>query len=114
MRRTLVINLALAALTVAVYWQTVHYDFVYYDDPPYVTENVRVRAGLTAAGARWAFSSADNGNWHPLTTLSNMLACELFGVDPAGHHLLNVILHVAACSVAKSTSVAATCRMTFS
>jgi tetratricopeptide (TPR) repeat protein len=96
MRRTLVINLALAALTVAVYWQTVHYDFVYYDDPPYVTENARVRAGLTAAGARWAFTSADNGNWHPLTTLSNMLACELFGVDPAGHHLLNVVLHVAA------------------
>lgn len=96
MRRTLVIHLALAALTVAVYWQTVHFDFVNYDDPPYVTENGRVRAGLTVAGARWALTSADTGNWHPLTTLSNMLACELFGVDPAGHHLMNVVLHVAA------------------
>jgi len=96
MRRTLAIHLALAILTVAVYWQTARFDFVNYDDPPTVTENGRVRAGLTAAGVRWAFTSTMTGNWHPLTALSHMLACELFGVDPAGHHLMNVALHVAA------------------
>jgi tetratricopeptide (TPR) repeat protein len=96
MRHTLAIHLALAVLTVAVYWQTGRFDFVNYDDPPYVTENPHVRAGLTAAGVRWAFSSVLAGNWHPLTTLSHMLACELFGVEPAGHHLMNVVLHVAA------------------
>ncbi len=96
MHRGLGIAIGILALTIAVYWQTATFGFVIYDDPPYVTENPRVRAGLSVAGVRWAFTHADVGNWQPLTTLSHMLACELFGLDASGHHLFNVGLHAAA------------------
>jgi protein O-mannosyl-transferase len=70
-----------------------HHAFVNYDDPDYVTANPHVRAGLTADGVRWAFTSTHGANWFPLTWLSHMLDVELFGLDAGRHHLTSVFLH---------------------
>ncbi len=83
----------LAAAVFAAYSQMLHFDFVSYDDPDYVTGNPHVQAGLTLAGARWAFSSSFAGNWFPLTWLSHMLDVQLFGLDSGWHHFTNVAIH---------------------
>jgi protein O-mannosyl-transferase len=69
-------------------------DFVNLDDPYYVTANGVVQAGLTWGGVRWAFTTMMASNWHPLTWLSHMLDVQVFGLDPAGHHLTSVVLHL--------------------
>jgi tetratricopeptide (TPR) repeat protein len=94
MTRTLVISAVLIIATVAAYGEVVRFDFVAYDDPEYVTENKNVANGLTAAGVAWVLTSEHVGNWHPVTGLSHMLDCQLFGLDPAAHHLMNLALHV--------------------
>jgi protein O-mannosyl-transferase len=86
--------LALGAMTLALYLPTLRHDFLAYDDQQYVTENPRVQGGLTAKGLVWAFGFHAS-NWHPLTWISHMLDCQLYGLHPAGHHLTNVLLHVA-------------------
>jgi tetratricopeptide (TPR) repeat protein len=88
-----VLALLLLALTVAVFLPATRNGFVDYDDDRYLTKNPVVRAGLTAGGARWAFTSFAAANWHPLTWLSHMLDVELFGMDPARHHRTSVLLH---------------------
>jgi protein O-mannosyl-transferase len=88
------IYLMLLAATLAVYSQVRSYDFVNYDDREYVSENARVRAGLTPDGAAWAMTSTFEGNWFPLTWLSHMLDCQVFGLDGGLHHLTNVLLHI--------------------
>jgi protein O-mannosyl-transferase len=82
-------------LTLAIYWPVHRYDFVEFDDPDYVFDNAVVRAGLTHWGLVWAFVDAHSSNWHPLTWLSHMLDCQLFGVNPGAHHLVNVLFHCA-------------------
>src|SRR6266700_2776581 len=84
---------ALLVLIAVVYLPVVNFDFVNYDDPDYVTNNPHVRAGLTTSGAFWALSSRTDGNWIPMTWLSHMLVCQLFGMNPGAHHLTNVGLH---------------------
>ncbi|MFN0008583.1 MAG: tetratricopeptide repeat protein, partial [Planctomycetota bacterium] len=69
--------------------------FVRFDDPIYITENPQVVAGLTAEGFAWAFTTGNAANWHPLTWLSHMADCELFGLDAAAHHRTSVLLHAA-------------------
>ncbi|HEV2209260.1 MAG TPA: hypothetical protein VG167_10830 [Verrucomicrobiae bacterium] len=64
-----------------------------YDDPAYVSENPAVLAGLSFGGVVWAFTHTVTGNWHPVTMLSHMLDCSLFGTNPAGHHVTNLLLH---------------------
>ena len=81
--------------TVAAYAPTASHDFISYDDPGYVTGNELVRSGLTSGGIAWAFTSTAMSNWHPVTWLSHMLDVQLFGLKPAGHHLVSVALHVA-------------------
>ena len=83
----------LLVMTVGLYWPATRCDFVNYDDSEYVTENPNVQGGLTWKGMKWAFLNPVNGNWHPLTTLSHMLDCQVFGLKPWGHHLTNVLLH---------------------
>ncbi len=83
----------LALVTVALYWPATSHGFADYDDNFYVTENSHVQGGLTWAGAKWAFLNPVAGNWHPLTVLSHMLDCQLFGLNPWGHHLTSVLLH---------------------
>jgi Tfp pilus assembly protein PilF len=86
----------IAALMVAVfalYGQVATHDFLNFDDPDYVYENVHVLQGLTYTNVVWAFTTTHAANWHPLTWLSHMLDVQLFGLNPAGHHLVNVVLH---------------------
>ena len=74
-------------------------DFVNFDDPDYVTENRHVQAGLTWDSILWAFTSFEKCNWHPLTWLSHMADCQFFGRNPAGHHVVNAILHALSTAV---------------
>jgi tetratricopeptide (TPR) repeat protein len=87
--------LILLIATIGAYWQVQHHDFIYFDDPAYVTDNNYVKPGLTKHGFAWAFSTFHASNWHPLTWLSHMLDCKLYGLNPAGHHLTNLFFHVA-------------------
>jgi len=89
------ICLALAAVTIAVYWSAGGFDFVNFDDPDYVTENPMVRRGLSLRGVIWAFTHFYASNWHPLTWISHMLDCQLFGLHAGGPHLVNAALHAA-------------------
>jgi tetratricopeptide (TPR) repeat protein len=87
--------LFLAAITLIVFAQTVHHDFFDYDDNVYVYENAPVAGGLTLPGVLWAFTHVHSSNWHPLTWISHMLDCQLYGLNPGGHHLTSVLLHTA-------------------
>jgi protein O-mannosyl-transferase len=87
------IGLLLAFITLLVYLPATSYQFINYDDPAYVTSNSIVQSGLTWVGIKWAFTGAHVSNWHPLTWLSHMVDCELFGLDPAGPHLVNILFH---------------------
>jgi Flp pilus assembly protein TadD len=86
---------ALVLLTLATYWPAINHEFVNYDDDDYVYENEVVQGGLTAQNIYWAFTSTEAANWHPLTWLSHMLDCQLYGLDAGGHHLSSLILHIA-------------------
>jgi tetratricopeptide (TPR) repeat protein len=86
----------LALIVWIAFGQTLRHDFVTYDDNGYVYENPRITSGLSFGGIGWAFTHAHNSNWHPLTTISHMLDCQLYGLQPWGHHLTNVLLHTAA------------------
>lgn len=85
----------LILLVAAVFGQTVRYGFVNFDDDLYVYGNPTIQQGLSRENAVWAFTHVHSANWHPLTTLSHMLDCQLFGINPAGHHAVNVLLHAA-------------------
>ena len=101
-RSVALICAVLAAVTLAAYWPVLGYDFVDFDDNVYVTENQHVLKGLTLDGVKYAFSitEADNtSNWHPLTWLSHMLDCELFGQNAGLHHLTNLLIHTASAVV---------------
>ena len=93
--RALWISLALIVVNVVVYAPVWNYGFVNWDDPPYVTENPHVLGGLTWQGVAWAFTTEQTGNWHPLTWLSHMLDVQLYGMNAGGHHLTNLLLHIA-------------------
>jgi hypothetical protein len=92
-RRALLLAGLLALLTLAAYWPARHYDFVDYDDDDYVFENNTVRAGLTWYGLEWAIVDRQANNWHPLTWVSHMIDCQLFGLNAGEHHLTSVIIH---------------------
>lgn len=81
--------------TALLYARVATFDFTYFDDPRYVTENLRVRAGLSWENVKWAFTTFHFGNWHPLTWLSYMLDVQLFGVDAGAMHVVNALLHAA-------------------
>ena len=85
--------LFLVLITWAVYGQTVQHEFVQWDDGGYVYENAQVIKGLEPGSILWAFSTTQMGLWHPLTWLSHMTDVELFGLNPAGHHLMNLLIH---------------------
>ena len=71
-----------------------HFSFVNYDDPQYVTANYDVQAGLTFESIRWSFTATHANNWHPLTWLSHMLDCQIYGMNPGHHHMTNVLFHI--------------------
>ncbi len=93
---TIGIYLLLAGLSVAVFGQTIRYEFVNFDDDLYVYNTPAIRAGLTKDGMMSAFTSPHARNWHPLTTISHMLDCQVYGLKAGGHHATNVVLHTVA------------------
>jgi tetratricopeptide (TPR) repeat protein len=95
MPRPRVIGLLLALATLLAYLPATHDRFINYDDDDYITQNQVVQRGLTWAGVKWAFTTRHASNWHPLTWLSHMTDCELFHLNPGGHHFVNVLFHAA-------------------
>ena len=87
------ICLFLAVAVWLVFGQTLGHAFVNYDDDVYVYKNPRITSGLNIQAIIWAFTHSHAYNWHPLTTISHLLDCQLFALRPAGHHLTNVVLH---------------------
>ena len=85
--------ICLAVLTWIVFGQTLWHDFINYDDPRYVYENSKITSGLSLSGIVWAFTHIHSMNWHPLTTISHMLDCQLYGLKAGWHHFTNVLLH---------------------
>ena len=90
------ICLFLVAITWAVFGQTLGHDFVNFDDRTYVYGNPVITRGVTLSGIVWAFTHGHALNWHPLTTISHMVDCQLFGLKAGGHHFTNVLLHTTA------------------
>src|SRR5437667_4780751 len=86
----------LVAITWLVFGQTLRYGFVNYDDSEYVYANPTIASGVSVHGLIHTFSSKHAGNWHPLTSMSHMLDCQLWGLHAGGHHLTNIVLHTIA------------------
>jgi protein O-mannosyl-transferase len=94
-KRTLILCLLLATGTLSLYSRVTHAGFLRYDDDRYVVENPHVRAGLHWSTATWAFTTFEQANWHPLTWLSHAADSQFFGMNPASHHSINLLLHTA-------------------
>lgn len=94
-RRKRLLLLALVLITLAAHWRVLQNDFVNYDDNDYVTANPIVQKGLTVEGVKWAFGNLHGAKtyWHPLTWLSHMTDCQLFRLNPAGHHAMSLLFH---------------------
>ncbi|MDX1632607.1 MAG: hypothetical protein R3234_12130, partial [Thermoanaerobaculia bacterium] len=80
-------------LVVGTFLPAAEHSFVNYDDTLYVTENPRVRQGVSPGGIAWAFRTFRASNWHPLTWISHMIDWELYGPNARGHHLTSILLH---------------------
>ena len=94
LKQNLAFSLILVVITTALYLRVNGFPFVNYDDTIYVTQNTVVQDGVTWNTVRWSFTTYRVGTWHPLTWLSHALDCQLFDLDPAGPHDVNVLLHV--------------------
>ncbi len=92
---TILICFLLLLSVVLVFGQSLGHPFVNYDDPEYVSANEHVISGLTPESIRWAFTHRHSNNWHPLTSMSHMVDCGVFGAWAGGHHLTNMLLHAA-------------------
>jgi Flp pilus assembly protein TadD len=89
------LGLAILVATLAVYYPVGKFGFINYDDPDYVSKNPMVLPGVTPAGLSWAFTHSHAANWHPLTWISHMVDCTLFGPNAGAHHVVNLAFHVA-------------------
>ncbi len=89
------IYIFLTVATLTAFWQVTLCDFINFDDPVYVTENIHIMHGLTLKGIVWAFTTTYAHFWHPLTMASHMLDVQLFGLNPHGHHLTSLLFHIA-------------------
>ncbi len=94
-RRSLLICALLCAVTVAAYWPLWNNDFISLDDYTYITNNPHVTGGLTWENVKWSFQAGYAGYWHPVTWLSHLLDVQLFGLNPRGPHLVNLLIHLA-------------------
>lgn len=92
-KRRLILPLLLVLATLALYNQVTRAPFLNYDDAVYVTDNPQVHAGVTWNTVVWAFHTSEAENWHPVTWLSHAFDCQIFGLNPAGPHIINVLLH---------------------
>ena len=94
-KQRLLCSLLLVLATLALYNPVTRAPFLNLDDDLYITENPNVQGGLTWHSVAWAFQTTANTNWHPITWLSHELDCQVFGLNPAGPHTVNVLLHAA-------------------
>ena len=94
--RRVVICIFLAVIVAIAFGRSLGHEFVNYDDSEYVYENPHITNGLSLASIWWAFTHVHAANWHPLTTISHMLDCQIYGLHAWGHHLTNLLLHAAA------------------
>jgi protein O-mannosyl-transferase len=94
-RQLAVLCALLVGVTLVTFWPVRYHEFINFDDPDYVTENDRVKQGLSWPGVEWAFTTGHASNWHPVTWLSHMLDVKLFGLDAGKHHLTNLLFHSA-------------------
>lgn len=93
--KTTLVCLLLAAATLALFLPASRFGFINLDDPDYLRNNDPVRRGLSWSSVAWAFTTFHAANWHPVTWLSHMLDCQLFGLNPGWHHLTNILFHTA-------------------
>jgi tetratricopeptide (TPR) repeat protein len=89
------IGAGLAIVTLAIYAQVIGHQFITLDDPTYIQQNPMVTRGVNGAGLAWAFTTFYASNWHPLTWISHMIDCQLFGPNAGGHLLANALIHAA-------------------
>jgi tetratricopeptide (TPR) repeat protein len=94
-RRQIFLALSLALITLAIYSPVRTHAFVNYDDDDYITRNSHIRSGLSWQSVEWALTATAQANWHPVTWISHAADCQLFELDPTGHHLTNLALHIA-------------------
>lgn len=95
LRPQFIICIFLLSVTLVAFWQVRNHDFINLDDNLYIIDNPFIQQGLTIRGIRWAFTSAYSGHWHPITWLSHLLDYDLCGLNPRGHHVTNLLLHIA-------------------
>ena len=89
------VYVVLSVFTLAIYWQTREFEFLNWDDDLFVTENPRVTSGLAEENFAWSFGIHGPGQWHPMAWWVHQFNCQVFGLEPGAHHLVNVLLHVA-------------------
>ena len=92
-KQRVILSLLLVVVTLAFYNPVAHNGFVFFDDSPYIVKNAHIHGGLTWDAITWSFSTFEQGNWHPLTWMSHALDVQLFGLNPAGHHYVSLLLH---------------------
>jgi len=85
----------LVVAVLLLYAPVAHHEFLRFDDIAYVVDNVHVHTGLNLGNIVWAFTSFHLANWHPVTWLSHMVDCQLFGLNSGPQHVINVLLHAA-------------------
>ena len=93
-RSSFIVSFILVSIILTAYWKLPTHDFLGFDDTGYITQNIHVNNGITWKSVAWAFSFPSFGYWHPLTWLSHMLDCHIFGLKPGMHHLTNLLLHI--------------------
>ncbi|PYI76761.1 MAG: hypothetical protein DMF04_07930, partial [Verrucomicrobia bacterium] len=93
------IALSLIIITLLLFGRTFGYPFINFDDPAYILERPEITRGVTLSGIAWSFTHSHGGNWHPLTSLSHMLDCQLFDGHAGAHHFVNVLLHALSASL---------------
>jgi len=88
------IGLLVAVITIA-YLPLFSNSFILtYDDPQYIVRNPHIQPGWSFDTWKWAWSSTDEANWHPLTWIVHALNVDLFGMNAAGHHFTSLLIHV--------------------
>lgn len=92
-KNEILVSVLLFILVVFVYLPVHQFAFIFFDDNEYIVNNPHVNSGITWTNITWAFKSYYSSNWHPLTWISHMIDCQLYGLNPGGHHLTNVFFH---------------------
>lgn len=90
----MMVSFVLVGMIVGIYFQVYRFEFVGFDDNEYVYENPHVITGISLKNIAWAFTAFHSNNWHPLTWISHMMDCQVFGLHPGWHHLVNLLFHI--------------------